>query len=53
MMKKIITRKYRNFNDFKWGSFQCYVTENEAIIRGVLKKTNGYSPYLMVVEREV
>jgi len=50
-MGKITTRKYRNFKDFKYGSFQVYVIENEAIIRGILKKTNNFSPYLLIIER--
>ena len=52
-MNKINARKYRNFNDFKWGSFEVYVTEKEAIIRGVLKKTNNYSPYILIFENGV
>jgi len=51
-MSKITARKYRNFNDFKWGSFQVYVTEKEAIIRGILKKTNNFSPYIMIREND-
>lgn len=47
-MGKITTIKYRNFKDFKWGSFQVYVTEREAVVRGVLKKTNNYSEYLLI-----
>ena len=47
-MNKISTIKYRNFNDFKWGSFEVYVTEKEVIIRGILKKTGGFSPYILV-----
>lgn len=49
-MGKLTARKYRSFNDFKWGSFQVYVTEEEAIIRGVLKKTGKYSPYILIIE---
>ena len=41
-------RKYRNYNDFKYGSFIVYVTEHEVIIRGILKKTNNYSLYMLV-----
>lgn len=49
-MTKITARKYRNFNDFKWGSFEVYVTEKEAIIRGKLKKTGKFSPYILILE---
>ena len=49
-MGKITVRKFRGYNDFKYGSFQVYVTEHEAIIRGILKKTDNYSPYLLVRE---
>lgn len=49
-MTKTTVRKYRNFNDFKWGSFEVYVTEKETIIRGILKKTGKYSPYYLIIE---
>ena len=42
------TIQYRNFNDFKWGSFTSYVTKKEIIIRGILKKTNQYSLYILM-----
>ena len=48
-MKKITAIRKRNFNDFKWGSFQCYVTENEAVIRGILKKTNNWEVYILIL----
>lgn len=44
-------RKFRNYNDFKYGSFQVYVTENECIIRGILKKTGNFSPFLLIRDR--
>lgn len=44
-------KKFRNFNDFKWGSFTVYVTEKELIVRGILKKTNNFSPYMVIVDR--
>ena len=44
-------RKFRSFNDFKYGSFTVYVTERECIIRGILKKTNNFSPYILITER--
>ena len=44
-------RKFRDFNDFKWGSFTAYVTNKECIIRGRLKKTNSFSPYILIIER--
>lgn len=51
-MGKIKAHQIRNFNDFKWGSFQVYVTEKEAIIRGILKKTDNFSPYIVIRECE-
>lgn len=53
MMGRMITRKFRNFNDFKWGSFQVYVTEKEIIIRGILKKTDNFSPYILIRENDL
>lgn len=47
-MAKYTVRAYRGYNDFKYGSFTVYVTEKETIVRGILKKTNGYSPYMIV-----
>lgn len=47
----LTARKYRNYNDFKYGSFTVYVTEKECIIRGILKKTNNFSPYMLIVDR--
>lgn len=47
----LTVRKFRNYNDFKYGSFQVYVTEKETIIRGILKKTGHYSPFLLIMER--
>lgn len=44
-------RIYRNFNDFKYKTFEVYVTENKIIISGILKKTNNFSPYIMVYDR--
>jgi len=44
-------RKYRNYNDFVFGSFIVYATEKECIVRGKLKKTKNYSPYLLIIER--
>jgi len=49
-MGKITVRKYRNYKDFKYGSFQVYVTEKETIIRGILKKTGNYSPFYLIIE---
>lgn len=49
-MGKITIRKFRNYNDFKYGSFQVYVTEKETIIRGILKKTDNYSPFYLIRE---
>jgi len=44
-------RKFRSYNDFKYGSFTVYVTEKEVMIRGILKKTGNYSPYMLIVDR--
>lgn len=44
-------RLYRNFNDFKYKTFEVYVTEKEIIIRGILKKTGNFSPYVTVYMR--
>lgn len=44
-------RRFRNFKDFKYGTFTVYVTEKECIIRGILKKTNNFSPYLLIIDR--
>ena len=41
-------RLFRNFNDFKFGSFTVYVTEKEIVIRRILKKTNSPSPYMII-----
>ena len=40
--------QYRGFNDFKYGSFILYVTEKEVMIRGILKKANNYSSYMLI-----
>jgi len=42
---KWTTIQYRNFNDFKFGSFTVYSTEKETVVRGILKKTNQPSLY--------
>jgi len=39
----------RNYNDFKYGSFNVYVTEKEVVIRGLLKKGNS-SLYMKIVK---
>lgn len=44
-------RKYRGFEDFKYKTFECYVTEKEIVIRGILKKTNNFSPYISIYLR--
>ena len=46
----LTARKYRNYNDFKYGSFTVYANGKEVMIRGILKKTKKYSPYILVVE---
>lgn len=40
--------KYRSFDDFKWGSFEAYVTKEDVFIYGILKKTNSRSKYMRV-----
>ena len=45
------TIQYRNFNDFKFGSFTTYVTEKETVVRGILKKTNQPSLYQLTKRR--
>jgi len=42
------TRQFRNYNDFKFGSFSIYVKEKEVVIRGILKKSNNPSLYMIV-----
>jgi len=38
---------YRSYDDFRYGSFDVYVTENEVIIRGRLRRGNS-SPYMLI-----
>lgn len=38
--------QYRNYKDFKYGSFNIYLTDKEFVVRGILKKTNNTSKYL-------
>lgn len=40
--------QYRGYDDFKFGSFSIYVTKNEVVIRGILKKNNSSSLYMMI-----
>jgi len=40
--------EYRNQNDFMYGSFTVYVTANEIIIRGILKRDNQWSKYMLI-----
>jgi hypothetical protein len=47
----LTARKFRNYNDFKYGSFTVYVTKHECMIRGILKKTNSFSPFILIVEK--
>jgi len=44
-------RQYRNYNDFRYGSFDSYVTEREVVVRGILKK-GGSSLYLMIQKQD-
>ena len=45
----VTVKRYRNFNDFKWGSFDIYVTEKECYVFGILKKTNNRGKYLHII----
>lgn len=40
--------EYRNQNDFQYGSFTVYVTTNEIVIRGILKRDNQWSKYMLI-----
>ena len=53
-MKKInySIKQFRNFNDFTFGSFTSYVTKNQIIIRGTLKKKNCVSKYMEINKNE-
>jgi len=41
--------QYRGFGDFHWGSFDVYITENEIVIRGKLKK--GQPSLYMIIRK--
>lgn len=47
-MAKWSVIEHRGYNDFKYGSFSVYATPKEIVIRGVLKKTNQHSMYLLL-----
>jgi len=47
-MKKWSVIQYRNYDDFVYGSFSSYVTKQDVVIRGVLKKTHNNSLYMMI-----
>lgn len=53
-MKKVkySVKQFRNYNDFAFGSFTSYVTENQIIIRGMLKKKNCISKYMEINKNE-
>ncbi len=51
-MVRFSVLQYRNYNDFKYGSFNVYVTEKEVTIRGLLKKNNNSSLYMRVVKND-
>jgi len=42
--------QYRNYNDFKYGSFDIYVTKKEFVVRGLLKRGGQSSLYLKGVK---
>lgn len=43
--------QYRNYDDFSYGSFDSYVTENEIVIRGRLKR--GHPSLYMIIRKAV
>jgi hypothetical protein len=49
-MAKWSVRQYRNFDDFHFGSFEIYCTEQEIVIRGRLKR--GQNSLYMMLRRE-
>lgn len=49
-MVKWVVRQYRAFSDFHFGSFDAYVTHDEIVIRGRLKK--GQNSLYMMIRRE-
>jgi hypothetical protein len=49
---KYAVKQFRNFNDFEFGSFTSYVTENQIIIRGIDKKKKCVSKYLEINRNE-
>jgi hypothetical protein len=46
-MTKWSVMQYRGFDDFMFGSFDVYVTREEVIIRGRLKRGQS-SPYMLI-----
>ena len=40
--------EYRNRDDFVYGSFTVYVTESEVIIRGILKRDQQWSKFMLI-----
>jgi len=48
-MAKWSVIQHRAFDDFLWGSMDAYVTENEIVIRGRLKK--GQPSLYMIIRR--
>ena len=40
--------EYRNRDDFVYGSFSVYVTEREVLIRGILKRDQQWSKFMLV-----
>lgn len=49
-MPKWSVRQYRGYNDFRYGTFESYVTETEIVIRGKLKKGNS-SLYVLITQK--
>ena len=48
-MSKWLVIQHRGYNDFSYGSFDTYVTEDEIVIRGRLKR--GQPSLYMVIRR--
>lgn len=51
-MGKWSTAQCRSYDDFRYGSFDCYVTKNDVVIRGVLKKTGAQCVYMKIGRKE-
>lgn len=47
-MPKFSVLEHCNQKDFVYGSFTTYVTPNELVVRGILKKTHNYGLYMTI-----